>query len=268
MSEQNPPSGQPAPPPGEPEEPTQSFEGAGPTTHEEAAPPAPADTTADAATPPPPVPPASTTEGADYPAPPPPAKNSKAPWIIGVAVVLVLALVGGAVALIVSATSGPDTHTITLSKSAGGMKRDTAKETELKAQLDATAKQFQTQFKGSSIKSALYSQDDTDRGPKGELLVLGFTFKTATEKNQTSFIDQLNKVADANKLEVTKISTGDAGGKAVCVGTAADAPQKNSTCLWVTRDTAGAVLPSVGGYSSDQLSKIMTAVREDVEKTD
>jgi len=221
----------------------------------------------DAAAPPPP--PDETTGFGETPPPagPPPAKSSRKPWIIAVAALLVLVLVGGAVAVILSVT-GEDEHSITITSSAGGMKRDKDGEADLKQQLDATAKQFQTQFKGTGIKRALYNQDDTDRGPKGQLLFLGFKFKTPSEKNPDKFVSQLNKIAASNELKVTKVATGDAGGKAVCIGTAADAPQKNSSCLWVTRDTAGALFPSVGGYDSAHLSKIMTDLREDVETTD
>ncbi len=95
---------------------------------------------------------------------------------------LVVVLVAGAAAVILSLT-GEDKHSITITSSAGGMKRDKDGEEKLKQQLDATAKQFQTQFKGTGIKRALYNQDDTDRGPKGQLLFLGFKFKTPSEKN-------------------------------------------------------------------------------------
>ena len=257
MSEQNPPSGQPSPPPGEPEEPTQPIEGAGPTSSEEAAPP-----------PPPPSDPAGTDEAA-APPPPPPVTKSRKPWIIGTAVVLVLLLIGGGIFAALQLTGGEDTHKITITSSAGGMKRDKAKETELKQQLDATAKQFQTQFKGTTgVKSALYNQDDTDRGPKGQLLFLGFKFTTPSEKNPTKFISQLNKIAASNQLKVTKVATGDAGGKAVCIGTASDSPQKNASCLWVTQDSAGALFPNIAGYDADHLSKIMKDLRADVETTD
>ena len=89
--------------------------------------------------------------------------------IIGIiAAVVVLALVAGAAVVAVVALSGPDEHTLTITKTAGGMDRDSAKETELKTQLDAAEKQFETQAKKVSyVRSGVYDQDDSERGPEG-----------------------------------------------------------------------------------------------------
>src|SRR5690349_12789990 len=105
--------------------------------------------------------------------PPPPGHSSRKPWIIGVAVVLVLALVAGGVVLALTVFK-KDSHSIAISKTAGGMKRDSAKEAQLKQQLDAAEQQFKTQFKNVSyVKSGIYNQADSKRGPEGALVFLG-----------------------------------------------------------------------------------------------
>ena len=39
-------------------------------------------------------------------------------------------------------------------------------------------------------------------------------------------------------------------------------------CVWVTKDSAGGLFPNVGGYKTEQLSKLMRDVRADVETTE
>jgi hypothetical protein len=256
MSEQNPPSGQPTPgEPVEPVEPARADETAqldpptaavGPTTND-----------GDAA------PPADTTVTSEAPEP----GRSRKPWIIGVAVVLVLALIGGGIFAAIALMGDPK-HSITITSTAGGMKRDTAKEASLKQELDAADKQFEDQFDGTSVKHALYNQTSKSRGPEGQLLFVGFKFKTKSEKNPAKFIKQLDKIAASNKLKVTKVSVGDGDGRAVCVGTPSNAAQRSASCLWVTNDSAGGLFPNTLGYSPDQLSKILLDVRDDVEKSD
>lgn len=271
MSDKTPPSGEPTPTPDEP------SEGHGTPTGEEAAPPPPAEeTTVDGSAPPPPPadettvdgsapppPPAETVAGA-YAPPPPAAKKSRTPWIIAVAVVLVLALVGGAVAVIVSLT-GEDTHSIAIPANAGGMKRDTTKENELKQQLDAAEQQFKTQAKNVTyVKSGVYNQADKDRGPEGALVFLGA--KLDKEQSPQAFVDAFGKQAGANGFKIDKISAGEAGGQAVCASQ--DAGQKIAICAWATKDSMGELIPTVPGWDSKQLAKVMLDVRKDVEKTD
>lgn len=242
MSDQTPPTGQPTPP-------TPGAEGS--TPGQPATPP-----------PPPPVDPGADTSVEE----PPPAPKSRKGLLLGVvAGLVVLALIGGGLAAFLM-TRGPETHSITLTSTAGGMKRDTAGEAKLKQQLDATTKQFEAQFGGTSVKSGLYKQDKSSRGPEGQLLFLSFEFKTASDKNPGKMVEQLRTLAKANQLKVTNVPTGDAGGKAVCLGI--EGAQKNASCLWATRDTAGGLFPNIPGYDSEQLSKIMLDMRSDVEKTD
>jgi hypothetical protein len=243
MSEQNPP-GQPTPPGNEPE-------GVGPTTSEGAAPPPPADgTVGDGTTPPP---------------PPPPAKSSKAPWIIGVAVVVVLVLVAGAVFFALTVFK-KDEHSIAIPATAGGMKRDNAKEAELKQQLDAAEQQFQTQAKSVSyVKSGIYNQDDSKRGPQGALVFLGAKLKTKNN-SPTKFVESFGKQAGTNGFKVDNISPGDGGGKAVCASQSSG--QKIAICAWATKDSMGELIPTVPGWDSAKLASVMRDLRKDVEKTE
>ena len=269
MSAQNPPSGPPTSPPSEPEEPTQPVEGAGPTSSEgDAPPPPPSDSVGDTAgagtTPPPP--PSDTTTFDDAPPPPPPAsKSSRGPIIIGVAVLLVLVLVGGAIAVILNVT-GEDTHSISIPSTAGGMERDTDKETELKQQLDAAEQQFKTQAKNVSyVKSGVYDQADKDKGPEGALVFLGAKLK-GTTNSPTKFVNDFGKQAGSNGFKIDKISAGDGGGKAVCASQSQG--QKVAICAWATKDSMGELIPTVPGWDADKLAAVMLDLREDVEKTE
>jgi hypothetical protein len=237
MSEQTPPTGQPTP-----------AEGVGPTAD-------------DGATPPPP--PAETRVDGDTP-PPPPRSSSRKPWVIGVAVLVVLALVAGGVIAALTVFK-KDEHSIAISKTAGGMKRDTAKEALLKQQLDAAEQQFKTQFKNVSyVKSGVYNQADSKRGPQGALVFLGAKVKSS-DKNASTFVDTLRKQAGTNGFKVTSVSAGDGDAKAVCAAQASG--QKIAICAWATKDSGGELIPTVPGWDSAKLAAIMRDLRKDVEKT-
>ena len=242
MTEQTPPTGEPTRPP---------SEGVG--------------TGADAGAPPPP-PPATTTLG-DEPSQPP-AKQSRRGLIIGlVAGLVALVLVAGALTFYF-VNRGPETHSITITPTAGGMKRDKDKEADLKQEIDATAAQFKAQFKGTAVKTGLYNQNTESKGPKGQMLLVGFTFDKPSAKNPDEIVKQLRTAAKANKLKVTDVDTGDAGGKALCLASPSDAAQKTASCVWATRDSGGGLFPSVPGYEAKQMADLMTDVRSDVEKTE
>lgn len=213
---------------------------------------------------PPPPPPTATPLSEE----PPPAKRSRQGLIIGlVAGLVALVLVAGALT-VYFVTRGPETHSITVTSTAGGMKRDKGKEADLKQEIDATAAQFKAQFKGTAVKTGLYNQDTTSKGPKGQMLFVGFTFDKASDKNPGKIVDQLRTAAKANKLTITNVDTGDAGGKAVCLASPSDAAQKTASCVWATRDSGGGLFPSVPGYDAKQMGNLMTDVRSDVEKTE
>lgn len=274
MSEQNPPSGQPTPPPSD------EVEGAGPTPDEQAAPPPPADETAvdepvavpadapaepvaaeGADTPPPPSDGDTTAVGA-YP-PPAEKKSKRTPIVIGVAILLVLVLVGAAVAVIVG-LSGPDKHSIAIPSTAGGMKRDPAKETEFKQQLAAAEAQVKTQVKDASyVKSGVYNQADSKKGPQGALVFLGA--KLSKPQTPSSFVStRFEKQAKSNGFTVTKLTMTD-GAKGACASQG-QGSQSIAICAWATRDTVGELIPTTPGWTSDKLGKILVSLRKDVEK--
>ncbi len=212
----------------------------------------------------PPPPPGGTAVDA-APPPPAPAKKSRTGLIVGIiAGLVVLALV--AVLLVVFVfNKGDDKHSITIPSTAGGMKHDKDKEAELQQQLTAAEGQFKTQAKNVSyVKSGVYDQNDSDRGPEGALVFLGAKLKKV--QKPSTFVESFSKQATTNGFKIDKISAGDGGGKAVCAYQSAG--QKVAICAWATKDSMGELVPTVPGYDSKQLSKIMLDMRPDVEKTE
>ncbi len=212
---------------------------------------------------PPPPPPSEPLEGAYPPPPPAPEKKSRTGLIIAaVAGLVVLALVGTLATVLLTRE---DTHSITIPATAGGMKRDAESEKQLGEQLKAAEAQFKTQAKNVSyVKSGIYQQDDEKRGPVGSLVFLGAKLKK--EQSPTAFVEAFSKQATDNGFEVSKISAGDLGGKAVCASQ--DAGQKIAICAWATKDSMGELVPTTPGYDSKMLSAILLDMRSDVEKTD
>lgn len=211
-----------------------------------------------------PPPPADTALGT-APPPPPAAPRSKAGLIIGIVAGLVVLAIIAVVAVVFVVNKGEDKHSITIPASAGGMKRDKATETRIQKNLDAAELQFKTQAKNVSyVKSGVYAQDDTKRGPKGSLVFLGAKLKKI--QSPTKFVSEFSKQATSNNVKIDRISAGEGGGKAVCAYQSTG--QKYALCAWATRDTMGELVPMVAGYDSKQLSKIMVDLRADVEKTE
>jgi hypothetical protein len=210
-----------------------------------------------------PPPPTGATAVAEPP--PAPAKRSRTGLIVGiVAALVILALVAVLLVVFVFA-KGDDKHSITIPSTAGGMKHDKAKEAELQQQLTAAENQFKTQAKNVSyVKSGVYDQDDSGRGPKGALVFLGAKLKK--QQKPTTFVKSFGKQATTNGFKIDKIAAGDGGGSAVCAYQASG--QKVAICAWATKDSMGELVPTVPGYDSKQLSKIMIDLRSDVEKTE
>ena len=211
-----------------------------------------------------PPPPGGTVVDTAPPPPPAPAKKSRTGLIVGIiAGLVVLALVAVLLVVFVFA-KGDDKHSITIPATAGGMDRDKAKETELSQQLDAAENQFKTQAKNVSyVKSGVYDQNKTDRGPEGALVFLGAKLKKV--QNPSTFVKSFSKQATTNGFKIDKISSGEGGGQAVCAYQSAG--QKVAICAWATKDSMGELVPTVPGYDSKQLSKILIDMRPDVEKT-
>lgn len=239
------------PPPAQPSQPTPGGPGAGPTG---------------GSTPPPPPTEGYGTPGGSTPPPPPPARKSRKKLVIGIiAAIVALALIAGGAVFAVVALTGPDKHTLTITSTAGGMKRDKAKETELKTQLDAAESQFKTQAKRVAyVRSGVYDQDDSKRGPEGALVFLGA--KIDGQQNPTTFVSSFRKQAETNGFKTSKVSAGDGGGQAVCAYQ--DTGAKVAICAWATNDTMGELVPTVPGYDAKQLSKLLLDVRGDVETKD
>jgi hypothetical protein len=201
-----------------------------------------------------PPPPPSDSAVATAPPPPPPARSkSRAGLIIGIIAGLVVLAIIAVIAVVVVANNGEEKHSISITSTAGGMKRDKAKEAELQKELDAAELQFKTQAKNVSyVRSGVYTQDDTKRGPEGSLVFLGAKLKKI--QSPTKFVSAFTKQATTNNF------------KAVCAYQSTG--QKIAICAWATRDSMGELVPTVPGYDSKQLSKIMIDLRSDVEKTE
>ncbi len=194
----------------------------------------------------------------------PPAKSRKG-LIIGIVAGLVVLAIIAVAAVVLVVNSGPDKHSIAITSTAGGMKRDKAKETQLQQQLDAAEKQFKTQAKNVSyVKSGVYNQDDEKRGPKGSIVFIGA--KLTKIQSPTKFVTAFGKQATTNGFKIDKIAPGENGGKAICAYQSTG--QKVAICAWATRDTMGEIVPTVPGYDAKQFSKIMLDVRSDVETTE
>lgn len=186
--------------------------------------------------------------------------------IIGlVAGLVVLAIIAAVLVVVLVAKGGDDKHSIAVTSTAGGMKRDKTKETQLKAQLTAAEQQFKTQAKNVTyVKSGVYNQSDSKRGPVGALVFLGA--KLTKVQSPTKFVTSFGKQATTNGFKIDKVASGKGGGKAVCAYQSTG--QKVAICAWATKDTMGELVPTVPGYSSKQLSKILLSLRADVEKTE
>lgn len=197
------------------------------------------------------------------PTPPEEPSSTRKPWVIGVAVVLVLALVGGAVVAALT-VFGKTEHTIAITNTAGGMKRDSDTETTMQEQLDAAEKTFNKGKNIAYVKSAVYQQADSKKGPEGSVLFLGAKLKKA-QKPSTWINDKFIEPASSNGLKIKRISAGDAGGTAACAYT--ETGQKNAICAWATEDSIGEVVPVVSGYTYQQVADLMKGVRKDVETT-
>ena len=108
------------------------------------------------------------------------------------------------------------------------------------------------------MKSGVYDQDDSERGPEGALVFLGAKLKKVAEARRSSS-KSFSKQATTNGFKIDKISAGDGGGKAVCAYQSTG--QKVAICAWATKDSMGELVPTVPGYDSKQLSKIMLDMR-------
>ena len=198
---------------------------------------------------------------------PPPAESprSRRGLIVKLVAGFVVLAVIATVSAFVIATKGDPEHSIALADTAGGMKRDPAKETEFKTPLDTAVTAFKSQAKNVGyVRSGVYNQTDSDRGPEGSLVFLGA--KLTKPQSPAAFVTAFRKQAKGNDLKVSEVSAGSGGGKAVCAYQPTG--QKGAICAWATTDSIGELVPTVPGYDYKQLSEIMLDLRADVEKTE
>jgi hypothetical protein len=247
MSDEKPPSSEPTPIPEDGTEPV-----AQPTPAEEQPTPAEEGTYAES------TPAAAST-------------SRRNPVIIAVAALLVLVLVAGAAFAAVKLLGGSDSHKLGTPATAGKMKRDTTKEKSLAQQLTLAQKQFKTQVGGSAAyyKRAIYNQTDSSRGPSGGVVFFGakLTEKQIKAQTPTQWIAKnFTKQATANGLKVVNVSAGDGDAKAACASIVT--PQKIAICAWRTKDSIGELIPTVPGYESAGMAKLMRDVRADVETSE
>ena len=209
------------------------------------------------------IPPA--TDGEEVPPPPPPARSGRRRIIAIVAAVIVVILVVAGLGAYFALRS--TSHKITTPATAGSMKRDTAREQALSSQLKQAEQQFKTQGQSKCatiryVRSAVYNQADSKRGPQGSLVFLGA--KLSKEQTPSKWTSCFSKLAKSNGLTVSKINPNDGDARAVCASVTT--PQKVAICGWATKDTIGELVPTVPGYDSKQLAKLMLALRNDVEQ--
>lgn len=241
MSDQTPPPGQPTPPP---------SEGAGVDLDKHAAPP-------------PPPAGGATALGSDPSSPGP--RKSRTGLIIAVIAALVVLAVIAVLVFVFVINKGEEKYAISIPATAGGMKRDSAKEDQLRQQLDAAEKQFKTQAKNVSyVKSGVYNQDDSKRGPAGSLVFLGARLMKV--QSPSAFVSSFSKQATTNGFKIDNIPPGDNGGKAVCAYQSKG--QKVAICAWATQSSLGELVPTVPGWDAKQLSQVMISLRKDVEKAE
>jgi hypothetical protein len=201
--------------------------------------------------------------------PPPAGKFGRGKILAIIAAVVVVVLVAGGLVGYLLLKS--DAHKLVTPATAGSMKRDTAKEKALATQLDTAKQQFITQGqpkcskKTNYVKSAVYDQASAKRGPAGSLVFLGAKL-TKVQVPSTWRTNCFTKAAKANGLTVINVASGDGDGKAACASVTS--PQKVAICAWATPDTIGYLVPTVAGYDSKTLAKIMRSLRSDVEQSE
>ena len=215
-------------------------------------------------TPPPPEP---TAAADDSPSTAPAGRRGRRGLLVKVvAALVVLALVVGGGIAAALALGGPQTHSLTLPRTAGGMERDTEREKAGASTLEAIEKQVvgNVDQEVAYSRLGLYTQTDAKRGPEGLVLFVGLAFAEPVEDPAT-LLAPFRERSEDNGLKVTSLETGDDA-----VGACAEQPSTDDTviCAWATRDTFGQIFPTKTGYDRAQVAKLLLAVRADVERTD
>jgi hypothetical protein len=216
-------------------------------------------------TPPDPSPVPDETESAE------PTRTRRSPFVKVVAVIVALALVGGAGAVALVALTGgfgSTSHELTLTDPAGGMDRDDDVEQELRSQLDAAEQQFADLAESGEARLeytrvGVYDQADEEVGPTGALVFIGA--KSSEQQEPDDYIAGVVDNAEENGFETAAVEAGD-DASGVCA--TQDAAQVVTICAWATTDTVGQLVPTVPGWTPEQLAPLMVDVRADVETSD
>lgn len=195
------------------------------------------------------------------PSPEGPRRSGRGGKVLIAGILVLVLIVGAAVAAVL--VFSDSSHDISTPSTAGGMKRDPQREKMLESQLSAARKQFQTQLGGTKyVRSAVYLQNNSKRGPKGPLVFLGAHMDK--QRSTSDWISTFHKNASANGFKVTDTDAGEGGGKGVCAEQSASG-QRVAICAWATDDSIGELIPTVPGYSASSLGVLMRDLRSDVE---
>ncbi|WP_460843542.1 hypothetical protein [Nocardioides marmoraquaticus] len=191
------------------------------------------------------------------------AVTHQKPWIRVVAVVVVLALVGGAGFLAFTVLTDEPQRTISMPSTVAGMQRDTGSEQANAEGLQAGAAQLEELATVARSEGAVYTNTDASNGPAGTVTVIGA--ETREEIDPARLIDRLITQAEGNDLEASREPAGD-DAEGACVSDPSGATP--TQCFWATTRSFGQVAAFGDGWTVDQVAALTVRVRGDVETTD
>lgn len=180
-----------------------------------------------------------------------------------VAVVVVLALVGGAGFLAFAALTGEPQRTISMPRSVAGMDRDPGVEQANQRAFAAAATSLEQLAPVAATQSAAYQNTDTEVGPEGAVAVFGA--ETQGEIEPATLLGKVRETAEDNDLEVSTVAAGDDARGLCATDQSGRIPPQ---CFWATTTSFGQVAALGEGWEVDQLSALMVRVRAGVETTD
>lgn len=191
------------------------------------------------------------------------AVTHQRPWIRIVAVVVVLALVGGAGFLAFTVLTDEPQRTISMPSTVAGMQRDTGVEQANAQAFEAGAASLAELAPVARSESAAYTNSDESVGPDGSVSVFGA--ETSEEIEPAQLLGKIRANAEGNDLETSPEPAGD-DAQGLCVEDPSGTipPQ----CFWATTRSFGQVAALGGGWSLDQVAALTVRVRGDVETTD
>lgn len=191
------------------------------------------------------------------------AVTHQKPWIRVVAVVVVLALVGGAGFLAFTVLTDEPQRTISMPSTAAGMERDAGAEQTNARALAAGAGQLEELAPVARSEGAVYTNADASNGPDGTVTVIGA--ETSEEIEPAPLVQRIITQARGNDLEASPEPAGD-DAEGACVSDPSGATP--TQCFWATTRSFGQVAAFGEGWSVDQVAALTVRVRGDVETTD